>query len=250
MKKSTKRKYILGATVALVVVILGIGVVHQVGYVFSGPYLVKGGTLTITDARPQSDVFIDNHRIGSVNGNGTATFSGISLGERNVIVASENTWPWIFDFVSSSGEEVVLAPLQVFEDAQGEPIAADDSATIQRITSLFNDYREPIQANPLKRDANAVWVEGTQVFVRMGNDDVHSVYSSQQPIRNISWFKNRDDVIVIASQHTVFALDLRESSVQNFQPIYTGSEPYALVDPEETGSVIVREGEQYLRITL
>lgn len=250
MKKSTKRTYILVVTIVLVVLILAFGIIRESGYVLSGPYFVRGGVLEITDARPNSDVFIDNRRAGRVNETGFSTFDGLALGERNVIVSSEGTWPWIFDFVSTSGQTTTLTPLQVRESTVGTPLLGEENPEYNKAVSLFAEYREPTRATPITHDESSVWVEGTSIFARLAATDSRIVYSSPHPIRNVFWFGDRNDVIVVANQHNVFALDLRESSVQNFQPIYTGSEPFAVANPDDARSIFVREGEQYLLVEL
>lgn len=233
----------------MAVLVLSFGVISQAGYVLSGPYLVKGGELKIEQARPLSDVFIDNKRVGRINADGIGTFSGIRPGERNLIVAHSSAWPWTFNFSAESGALTTLKPLQVNQDAAGIPLLNTEDPVRVRAEKEFGKYQEPTRTEPLERQGTTVWVEGATVFVRNG-EDVRSLYSASHPIRNIFWFGDRSDVIVIATQVNVFALDVRENLVQNFHPIYTGSAPEAVADPIRSHKIFVREGEQYLSVDI
>lgn len=244
-----KRTYIFAGGIAVAVLIIGIGIIDYKGYVFSGPYVVKGGTLVIEEARGNSDVFIDNKRVGHTNEEGHASFSGIKIGKRTVIVAHEDSWPWILDFASVSGRTTTLQPLQVFEDPRGSNLVNSEDPLYIRATQNFNDYREPTRIAPLERADVRVWVEGTRILTQK-NEEVRTVFTSPNAIRNVFWYGDRTDAVIVASHDKVFALDLRASEIQNFQPIYMGSAPEAIDDPIRTNEIFVRDGQQYLSISI
>jgi len=249
MIKRINREIILKAGIALVIVILVLGVIDQAGYVFSGVYIVKGGTLEITQARTGSTVFIDNKRVGVVDETGTREFTGIKPGKRNIIVAHTDAWPWILDFEGYPGQTTTINPLQVNQESVKNVLADKTDPIRQRAKKEIENYREPTRIKPLVREEISVWVEGTYIFVQK-HEEIRAVYSSHKPIQNVFWYGDRNDAIIVASQDKVFALDLRKSDTQNFLPIYSGSEPEAIADSIRSSEIFVKDGETYIAIEL
>ena len=229
--------------------VLATGVLQQAGFVRSGPYLVRGGTLAIEGARANSTVFIDNRRIGTIDEDGSRKFNAIKPGIRNVIVSHPDAWPWTFTFESIPSETRTLRPLQVTQESRIIAVENQSSSTYQRAVALLDGYREPVRSQPLEREDYRVWIEGTTVFVQK-NDEVYSVFSSIHPIRNMSWYGARADTLILAVHNDVFALDIRTNEVQNFQPIYSCVAPEAVVDSGNAATLLLRDEGQYFSITL
>jgi len=236
--------------IAIAAFILLFGIIHQSGYVFSGIYIVKGGTLAIEGARPQSDVFIDTHRVGTVGANGSGKFNALRPGKRNVIVASPNSWPWIFDFEASAATTITFRPLQVLKVIENTPLADTEDPIRARAEVEFKSYREPIRIQALKNEGALIWVEGNTVFAQLVAGDVHSIFSSTKPIRNVLWYGNRNDAVIIAAQDSVFAIDAYESDVRNFQPIYQGEAPEAVADPLQPDRIFIRDKGNYFYVNI
>ncbi|MBF05085.1 hypothetical protein CL644_00020 [bacterium] len=249
IKNDPRKKYIFAGGIVVAVFFLAFGVISQAGYVFSGPYLVRGGVLEITNAVPNSIVFIDNRRVGRIQNNGSGEFIGIKPGTRNVLVAQSERWPWILDFDISAGSKVTVVPLQVLEETDGEILSTITDPIRIRAEQEIAQYREPTRIQPLNRANVFVWVEGTSILTQDG-DTVRTVFSSASPIRNVFWYGDRSDAIIVATQANVFALDLRASSIQNFQPIYSGSAPKAVADPSRSNKIFVNEADQYFSVSI
>jgi len=251
MKRKIQRKTILTGGSILAVFILLFGAFSQAGFVFAGPYLItKGGTLLIEQARPQSNVFIDNRQVGIVDAQGKATFARIKPGKRNIIVSNESAWPWTFEFVSISSESITLEPLQVNVKTDGEVITDTENPLNSIAIEAFKNYQPPTQANPLERSTRKIWVVGSNIFMQQENGEVINIYASQNTIRNIFWYGDRDGILIIASLNNVFALDVREIPVKNFQPIYTGSAPEAVDDESTYDKIFIHDADGYLYITI
>ncbi|QSH39489.1 hypothetical protein JXR01_00545 [Candidatus Kaiserbacteria bacterium] len=249
IKNDPRKKYIFAGGIVVAVIVLAFGVISQAGYVFSGPYLVKGGVLEITNAVPDSAVFIDSHRVGRIQNNGSGEFLGIKPGMRNVLVAHPERWPWILDFDIDAGSTMTLAPLQVLEETDGEVLSNAADPVRIRAEQEIAQYREPTRIQPLNRTGILVWVEGSNILTQDG-DIVRTVFSSTSPIRNVLWYGDRNDAIIVATQTNVFALDLRASSLQNFQPIYSGGSPKAAADPIRSNKLFIEEAGQYFSVSI
>jgi len=249
MKNQITKERILYTGIALVVIVLLIGAVNQTGYVFAGYKFVKEGYITIEDAKPNSAVFIDNKSRGNVDASGVGTFDRIKPGKRNIIVAAADSWPWVFDTHVQSNETSIITPLQIAQETQGEPLDDVSDPVHWQAKKEIRDYREPTSINPLERNGIKVWIEGTYIFVQK-NEEVRVIHASTKPVRNIFWYRERDDAIVVASQNNVFVLDVRKSEIQNFLPVYTGTAPEAVADPLRPNYIFVKEGENYLALNI
>ncbi|MAZ67484.1 hypothetical protein CL652_01800 [bacterium] len=249
MKKVTRKKYILAGGITVAILVLLFGVMDQSGYVLSGPYIVKGGTLVLEETQPNSEVFIDNRRTGEVTVDGIGSFDGLKPGTRSIIVAHPDFWPWILDFQAYPGQVTTLRPLQVRREQSDASITITEPANKKVAESALVQYREPTRFQPLARGNLRVWIEGATIFLHTGEEFVE-LYSSTDPIRNIFWYGDREDAVIVASQDTVFALDLRVSRVQNFFPIYRGVAPEAVADPTQPRRIFIRDAREYLAIDL
>jgi len=249
IKTGGTRMYILGIGIALAITVLAAGTLHEVGYVISDFKIVKSGTLIIENARPFSNVFIDNKRIGQIDETGTTEFTGIKPGARTVLIGNATVWPWVLDFTILPDTTVSLTPLQVNQESDGAVLRDASDPIRQRAITEFKNYREPTRMQPLEREGVRVWVEGVTIFVQK-NDEVRQVFTSSNPLREVSWYGDRSDAIIVASLNNVFALDIRKSSVQNFLPIYTGSAPEAVSDPIRSSKIFVKDADQYFEVSI
>lgn len=72
-------------------------------------------------------------------------------------------------------------------------------------------------------------------------------FSSVVPIRSFDFYPGRDDVILIAVQNGIFAVEIDARKTQNFQPIYKGTNPDFRFGPQ---GFVVRDGDTLAIITL
>ena len=243
------RSHVLALSIAVALLVLLFGVISQAGYVLSGPYLIQGATLVVDQARPHSDVFIDNRRRGRTDADGYGSFSGIKPGARNVIVAHTDSWPWVFDFDAQSARTTTLHPLQALETAVATPLLSPTEPVRERVDAEFPKYREPTAFAPLERQDVRVWVDNNTIVVRDGGD-VRTVFSSPSAIRTVHWYGDRNDAVIVAAQNSVFALDIRENQIQNFQPIYSGNAPESVPDPIRSFKIFVRDGGDVFAVSI
>ncbi|PCI28017.1 hypothetical protein COB52_04160 [Candidatus Kaiserbacteria bacterium] len=242
------RKNILKAGIVLTIFIVFFGVIKQTGYVIDGVYIIKGGELHIESALPNSDVFIDSKKVGRTDAEGVAAYKGLHLGVRGVVVATNDTWPWIMEFESISGEVSTLLPLQVTKKTSMSTLEADNELSDVAKKEFFA-YREPSRINPLERVDTKVWIEGTRILTQNG-EEVRTIFSSVDEIKNILWFGDRNDAVIVTVAEMVFVLDLRESEVQNFFPIFVGESPQVAKDQVRSRNVFIYDDGKYFHVDI
>ena len=247
--KKKRRTYIFAAGIVLAVVVIVIGIANQAGYVLTGGYLVRGATIIVEDSVPGSDVFLDNKRLGNTGVLGKASFPGIDVGEHTIIVAHESSWPWISTLTTAPGTTYNITPLQVRNETTAQLLGESTTPTQEEAESVLATYREPSGPAPLVRNENKIWIEGTQIRARIGND-VRIVLSSELPIRSLHWFNERDDAIVVSTGENVFALDARDTKEQNFLPIFQGVAPKSMPNPEDLSALFIEDDGQVFLLQL
>lgn len=72
-------------------------------------------------------------------------------------------------------------------------------------------------------------------------------FSSVMPIRSFDFYPGRDDVMLIAAQDILFAVEIDTRKIQNFQPIYKGTNPDFRWSNR---GLIVKDGETIFRLSL
>lgn len=250
-----QRKYILIAGGVLALIVLTVGVLDYSGYVLSGPYIIKGGTLVIEDVPAETKVFIDNKKRKETGASETSvSIRGIAPGIHDIIVANDRTWPWISEFEASSAQTSTIYPVFVPRDPNGSVVTKDDPR-FDEMRNALGSYQLPTQDEPLIHEANGteLWVDDGVVFSRQANqiDELTTtVFTSQFPIRSIAWYKGRVDVLLIASSDSIFAVDARESDIRNFLPVYRGVSPSFAVNPDNSTELFVDDGGHTLILYL
>jgi len=241
MKRTNRiRAYILVAGICTAIGVLVFGALYQANYVVSGFSLVQGGSLELYHARPFSAVFLDNRRVGTIGTDGTLTLTTVRPGIRSLIVAHPGSWPWIFDVKIESSLHTRISPVQVPKAAAYFTLEDPRDPLREVAERELATYREPSRITPMVRNDTHVWVDGTTLYAQIG-EEVHSVATSATPFRSVFWYENRDDAIAVATQNVVAVFDIRKNSIQNYFPLYTGSTPEAVANPDNPKEILIRD---------
>lgn len=218
-----------------------------------GISLVKGGSITLSPIEVTTKIFLDNKKVSMED------LENVRPGLHTIILAEDSLWPWKKDVVVVSNEASELFPFLVSKSVSGEIITQSDG-DYGRLRTLILNEQLPTTASPILSGSSLVevWSDQNNIFARWnGGDDVIpaffcnndgdcsslvNVIESESEVRNIDFFKGRDDVLLIASQNGVFVIEIdKRGSTQNFQPVYKGTaSPRFSVDSES--SIYVLDG--------
>lgn len=239
MKEALSNKPLVGGVIILcTAIILSFGL-KTAGYHLERGRLVRGGDILVSSLPADARIFLDNRRV--YPDTKTPDFvKNIAPGDHSILIFNEQDWPWLKNIAIRPATTTTIAPFLISKNPSGDIIAESDD----RYETLVNEIRAlslPTVASPLvsKSGNVSVWVDGNTVMAAWkGASSVPpffcdvdgtcpatmEVTKSQAAIRNIDFYKDRDDVLLIASQNGVFAIELdRRGGTQNFQPIYKGA---------------------------
>jgi len=214
---------------------LGFFGLKKSGLHVDGLKLVKGGSINLSSVSEGVKIFLDNKEIDRDD------LNNVAPGPHSIIIAEDSLWPWKKDTFVFSSESSELFPFLVSKSVSGEIITKSDPE-YGRLRALILSEQLPTTASPLLSNSSLVevWSDQNNIFARWngGDDSIPSyfcnddgecssrvkVLESESEVRNIAFFRDRDDVLLISSRSGIFALEIdKRGTTQNFQPVYKGT---------------------------
>jgi hypothetical protein len=235
---------------------------------------VQTGSLTIVGL-PQSRVFIDQKRSGTIPESGTYTRQRVLPGTRNVLVSLEGAWPWTKHVRIESGKTTTINPFLIPSAPNAKVLKETDEAYASAVQAI-REATLPSPDNPLaSEDGNAeIYVRDNIIgsVWRGSESDMPPYYcqnsecgpitvlaTAQGAVRGVSFFGSRNDVLIVAIKNGIWALDVEpagnhasnsdpsRNQTQNFQPLYLGSEPVFAV--KDSSTIYIQDGAFFIELT-
>ena len=197
--------------------------------------------VTLTEVPADAAIYIDND-LTAEGESGTVMLSDIGSGTHTILVAASGYWPWAKTIVLENGAQLNFAVLALpveatVADAAGLPTTDASAATELRAKMTTVASKE----SPLLYDDEdvALWIEDGTIVAswRARRSDMPAyfctpecrprrvVFESDVPVRSLSFFGDRNDILLFAANNGIFALELDGRGTQNFQPLYLGTAP-------------------------
>jgi len=159
------------------------------------------GILQIESLDENLIIFIDNQR-KTAQQDINPQFK-LKNGQHTIVVSKDKFWPWIKEIEIKKETDIKIKPFFVPQNTSGLLIGKEDPEYSQ-IISLF-------QKNLISDDAYS---------------NISSTNSTlKTSITAIDFYKNRQDVVIISAGDGIYALEIGNEDIQNFQPIYKGINP-------------------------
>ncbi len=251
-------KYIVIAVVALLLIALIGGV-----YIFMNG---SRGMLEIEGLTTDSQIIIDQKNIGvGIDESGRVVVPDLAAGEHTVLIARKDAYPWQKTVRIEAGKKAIIRPFTVDTFIKRDLIGEEDpehGALISRIQNQVLPSK--IQPKKSQDGKETLWMEGAAIHVLWNGSetdrpsffcvknrcvDEYSLEVGQNSIRSVDFYKDRNDVILIAGGKTVGALELDPTPVQNFQTVYTGESPRFMSSPDLT-AIYVLDNDSLFSIAL
>ncbi len=251
MYKLFKSPWSTGITI-FVVAILVFTTLKSVGIHFSGLGFVRGNLVYVENIDKDTKIFLDNRDANLRESSEGLFIKNVAPGEHTVLVVKDMHWPWTKSVNVLEDETNTISPFLISKNVSGV-IVTDSDPEYKDIISTMNRAVPPdVESKKISVDGNiAIWTDNDIIFAEwIGNENlipksfcvdgecasVIEVVKSQSEIRGLDFYKTRNDVLVLASQTGIFAIEINKSgNTQNFQPIYKGTGvPKFSVKNEET----------------
>lgn len=240
LKKS--KEVIVYGSIA-VIVLLGALIItfFSSGYSFGPGFSVRQpGTITLVIPYADSHIFVDDVRVGvSSKEDETFTLPNTSDGTHTVLVAKNGFLPWGKNIPLKEKQNVVVYPFLAPVSASVLTMTESDARYIELRDKILNSPLPSVQTPKLSPDQKiALWIEGTNLiaqwrgggtqpryFCEPACTDKIIVFAANSEIKNVDFYMNRSDVAMVSIKEGVYAIELDTIGVQNFQPLYMGTEP-------------------------
>ena len=163
----------------------------------------------------------------------------------SVLVAKEGFWPWTKTLPVKGSEVVEAYALMIPQTVAAEPVDAKSAEYKTALTAIDKLKRSVRTATSTaarlglaqdERGRAQVWFDTDhRIWIEwLSNsplpfylDDIKKpIFQSRSAIHGISFLPDRNDIVALATENGVFALEIDGRGTQNFQPIYKGVNPY------------------------
>jgi hypothetical protein len=244
-KKERNLTYLVFGVV--IIAILGIGLFRESLFVFGDT-----GSIVVDHLEANSAVYIDkieSKRLGS-KAEENVKLRKLNIGIHQILILRDGFWPWLKDVEVIDGGKVVLSPFSVPENSTGFLIGESDPL-YESIIERFNSLIPPdFENKKVSADEQiAFWVDEETLFAEwLGEDDtIPKSFCNETEcprvtvpltvganIKNIDFYRGRNDVFIVSFGNGVFAIELDNRGHQNFQPIFEGKSPEFLSNNEQS----------------
>lgn len=150
----------------------------------------------------------------------------LDKGRHTVIISKTGFWPWIKEIDILKRQTLTIDPFFVPEQTNGFIISKNDQE-YSKIIPLFDTQKTHID---WEKDENTPKI----------------ILDFEEEIKASDFYKDREDVIIIAIQNGIYALEINNESTPNFQPIYKGNSPIFI--KKDNNSIYVKDGEILMEV--
>ncbi len=236
------------------------------------PRMLADGNLIVSGYEQNTRVIIGEETRQPETIIGTDAYFSVRPGEDlRVLVARQGHYPWLKNVDVPDTKKVQLYPFLVPVQALGY-LVEEDTREYDRALEIFDNDFLPRENEPKRKKNTSIWVEKDDrtIFAswegRTGSEPQHfcrqeqggcqstvKIFSFAGDIRSVDFYKDREDVILIATKTAdetsgIFALEIDNRPAQNFQPVYTGNNPIFSALDQKT--IYIRDGQNILRADL
>ncbi len=251
MKLNKKTYWITALSVIVVLFLITLSIFYSKGFRFdlhrslNVISFIKPGDVVIQGLQREDRVLIDGKEVPITISSSTATVS-LSTGEHQIIVSRNNAFPYAKTLWTNENEGTTIHPFLL----PLTPIARSvrfDNAEGKSLLDLIKARKVPTETNPRRSedpkgtgDVVLAYATGTSI-IAVWNGDVKNtppafctgdtesgcgryllVTKLTEPLDGLEFYPQRNDALIISTGGNVYAIELDQRPIQNFQPIYTG----------------------------
>lgn len=259
------RRIILAFSILAFLIMVPLVLLYTSGYRMGSDFhLIKTGGFYVSSPVSGSQIFVDGQLEKETNILQSGFFmQNLKPGTYSVLVAKEGYWPWIKKL--NIKEQMVtearalILPREPKTAAVSEkdflPAEAEKYAAIKsefkKLNSLpkseiaekfTNHGRERMWWKPEENKVWVEWIGEEESRPYYLNEDKNLVLDSAFPVRNADFYPGRKDVIIVAVQNGVFAIETDARGGRILQPVYRGIKPVFTLHENDPAIYILDAG--------
>lgn len=269
-----KRRIILVLCVLAFLIVVPIILLYSNGFrLDAGFHLVKTGGLYVSSPVSGSEIFINNDLKKTTNILQSGLFlQNLKPGKYPVLVAKEGYWPWAKELEIKEQSVAEARALMLPENPEGKILKSKEilpadiqktneiiaeiqqiknlSATTTPIEKYTGNKKQKLWWNPQENKVWVDWMGDENSLPYFFSEKSVLVLNSLFSVRNADFMPGRRDIIVVAVQNGVFAIEIDGRGGRMLQPIYKGKSPVFIFDKKNDSVVYVLDEDALLEIKL
>lgn len=189
------------------------------------------GTISFSAPIYGTEIYIDGKFVDVSKSAGEKMSYQYLEGKHSVIISRGDVWPWTKDIVLSAKTTETLHPFFIKKEIKPTEITPQ----------VYNNgiiSENPEYATALAFFNNAVIKE--EIKAPLTSTKINDARSAE-------YFPGRTDVLLVAVQNGVFAVETGSTAPRNFMPIYKGTSPSFV--KSDNGSLLVKDGTSIFLIS-
>ncbi|MBU1557615.1 PEGA domain-containing protein [Patescibacteria group bacterium] len=218
MKRKTQKKGSSSVYAIILIAILAVSL-----FLFYSENLK--GAFKINSVEGSVNIFIDGEDKGFSEITKEGQTVELKEGSHSIILSQENYWPWAKEIQISKQQTTDIYPFFVPINSSGFIIPNTD---------------------PEYSNIMAMFWKKIHIDWEMDENTPEIIKEFKEEIRASDFYKDRTDVIIVAVQNGIFALEIDNGFMPNFQPIYKGTEPTFVKNGNN--SLYVKDGELLMEV--
>ena len=221
-----QNKFLYASIIVVILIISLIIFGYKKGYRFQENFMIgKLGALSLQIPFSQTNIYIDeNKKIVTTEKDEVVELS-ISPRNHTVMISRDGYYPWKKDISVESEQIIKLFPIFVSKNPSGEIISKEDPEFWQIRNKIIYDVLPTKNTPHLSTDQSTkMWIEDNAVMVQVAST-TKTVIQPDPIIRNVYFYKDRSDVLILSVSNGVYAIEVNKEGTQNFLPIYKGVYP-------------------------
>jgi len=234
---------------------------------FSGVIALGGGEkIVIKKPEGEGTIFVDSVEKKSFsNPNKDIVLKNIEPGLHSILISRVGYWPWFKEVLVVEKEVKTLTPFFVLENSSGLIVTEEDPEYQTIVSKISSVVPASFADKKISQDGKVgIWVDGGSLFAEWLGDEkeLPSYYCNDfgchtvvvplgvtVDIRNLDFYKDRNDVIIASFGTGIFAIEADTTGNQNFQPIFEGESPNYIL-AEDGNSIYVLSNETLLQVAI
>ncbi len=265
---SRKNILLIGALVVFTVGAFTLVKLYELGYRFTFSHgVTRPSFIAISPFTQGTTFFLDGEPVTDANAvhaviDGDIITITVPAGLHDVVFARNKYSPWEKTLDIESGEHITVGPFNIPATTNGVLLKPTDAEYRNAVQLLAAGAKTPSEQSPVSSRDNTIeaFVRGQsliahvksgtppQSFCDTSCESEKEVVALQAEVRGLAFLPGRNDVLLMAVQDGIFAIELDTRGIQNFQVLYRGIRPTFAVSPE--GLIYIKEGDSIFKIFL
>jgi len=250
-----KRRIILLTSILVFIILVPLITLYTSGYrIDKNLHIRKTGGLYISAPLSGVKIFVNEKNRGETSFlQGGIFLQNLTPDTYSILVAKDDFWPWAKKLEVKEGLVTEAKAMLIPKEPKGEimlnNISKDEGTLSVKEKEILNKLLLPKDSLTLTVDKNRnqkifvddsdnVWIEWLALnsplpYYFCNNQECTTpllIIDSMYNIRNADFYPSRSDVLIVAVQNGIFAIEVDGRGGRLLQPIYKGSNPVFELD--------------------